>query len=33
MTGSGDKNVYGVNPTDMKLGWFDPLNNTLFDLQ
>lgn len=33
MAGSGDKNVYGVNPSDLKLGWFEPLNNTLFDLQ
>ncbi len=30
---SGDKNVYGVNPSDCKLGWFEPLNNTLFDLE
>ncbi|HUT45288.1 MAG TPA: type II secretion system protein [Sedimentisphaerales bacterium] len=29
----GDKNAYGVNSADMNLGWFEPLNNTLFDLQ
>jgi prepilin-type processing-associated H-X9-DG protein len=33
MASSGDKNVYGVNPSDFNLGWFEPLNNTLFDLQ
>ena len=33
MVGSGDKNVYGVNPSDFKLGWFEPLNNTPFDLE
>lgn len=29
----GDKNVYGVDSTDMKLGWFEPINNTPFDLE
>ncbi len=33
MAGSGDKNAYGVNSADMNLGWFEPVNNTLFDLQ
>jgi len=33
MTGSGDKNAYGVNPGDFGLGWFKPLNNMPFDLQ
>ena len=28
----GDKNVYGVNSPDMKLGFFEPINNTPFDL-
>lgn len=28
-----DKNVYGVDSADMKLGWFEPINNTLFDLK
>jgi len=26
-------NPYGVNSADMNLGWFEPLNNTQFDLQ
>jgi len=26
------KNVYGVNSADMKLGWFEPIDNTPFDL-
>lgn len=26
-------NAYSVNSTDMKLGWLEPINNTLFDLQ
>lgn len=30
---TGGKNTYGVNSTDMKLGWFEPVNNTLFDLE
>jgi prepilin-type N-terminal cleavage/methylation domain-containing protein/prepilin-type processing-associated H-X9-DG protein len=29
----GKKNAYGVNSMDMSLGWFEPVNNTLFDLQ
>ena len=28
-----DKNAYGVHSAEMKLGWFDPIDNTLFDLQ
>jgi prepilin-type processing-associated H-X9-DG protein len=28
-----DKNAYGVNSADMNLGWFEPLDNTPFDLQ
>jgi prepilin-type processing-associated H-X9-DG protein len=31
--GSGDKNAYSVSSADMSLGWFEPINNTLFDLQ
>ncbi|MHC4741403.1 MAG: prepilin-type N-terminal cleavage/methylation domain-containing protein [Planctomycetota bacterium] len=26
-------NVYGVDSAAMKLGWFDPVDNTLFDLE
>jgi prepilin-type N-terminal cleavage/methylation domain-containing protein/prepilin-type processing-associated H-X9-DG protein len=26
-------NAYGVNSADLNLGWFEPINNTLFDLQ
>lgn len=26
-------NAYGVNSANMNLGWFEPINNTLFDLQ
>jgi len=26
-------NVYGVDSADMKLGWFEPINNTPFDLK
>jgi len=33
MTKLGDKNVYGINSADMKLGWFVPINNTPFDLE
>jgi len=33
MAGSGEENVYGANPGDFKLGWFEPLDNTLFDLE
>lgn len=28
-----DKNAYGVRSADMKLAWFEPINNTLFDLE
>jgi len=28
-----DSNVYGVNSADMKLGWFEPIDNTPFDLK
>ncbi len=28
-----DENVYGVRSADMKLGWFEPTDNTLFDLR
>lgn len=27
------ENAYGVRSTDMKLGWFEPINNTPFDLE
>ena len=33
MAGSSGKNVYDAKPCDFKLGWFEPLNNTPFDLQ
>jgi len=33
MAGSGEENVYGAIPGDLKLGWFNPLDNTLFDLE
>jgi prepilin-type processing-associated H-X9-DG protein/prepilin-type N-terminal cleavage/methylation domain-containing protein len=33
MAGSSDKNVYDAKPCDFKLGWFEPLDNTLFDLE
>jgi len=26
-------NIYGVNSADMQLGWFEPIDNTLFDLK
>jgi len=26
-------NVYGVDSAEMKLGWFEPIDNTLFDLE
>jgi len=26
-------NVYGVDSAEMKLGWFEPVDNTLFDLE
>ncbi|MHC4324704.1 MAG: type II secretion system protein [Planctomycetota bacterium] len=28
-----DKNAYGIESADMNLGWFEPVNNTLFDLE
>jgi prepilin-type processing-associated H-X9-DG protein len=28
-----NKNVYGVDSANMKLGWFEPINNTPFDLE
>jgi prepilin-type processing-associated H-X9-DG protein/prepilin-type N-terminal cleavage/methylation domain-containing protein len=28
-----DENAYGVQSANMKLGWFEPINNTLFDLE
>jgi len=27
------KNVYGMNSSEMNLGWFDPVDNSLFDLK
>jgi len=33
MADFNDKNAYGVNSADMKLGWFEPIDNTLFDLK
>ncbi len=33
MSESEGKNVYGVDSTDMNLGWFEPINNTFFDLK
>ncbi len=27
------ENVYGVNSADVQLGWFEPLDNSLFDLK
>ena len=33
MAGFGDKNVYDVDSAEMKLGWFEPIDNTLFDLK
>jgi prepilin-type processing-associated H-X9-DG protein/prepilin-type N-terminal cleavage/methylation domain-containing protein len=27
------KNAYGVESADMKLGWFEPIDNSLFDLK
>ena len=26
-------NAYGINSIDMKIGWFDPINNSMFDLK
>ena len=28
-----DENIYGVRSANMKLGWFDPIDNTPFDLE
>ncbi len=28
-----NRNVYGVDSADMKLGWFEPIDNTPFDLK
>jgi hypothetical protein len=28
-----DKNAYGVNSNDMNLGWFAPLDNSMFDIK
>lgn len=33
MACSNGENTYGVNSTDMKLGWFEPIDNSLFDLE
>jgi prepilin-type N-terminal cleavage/methylation domain-containing protein/prepilin-type processing-associated H-X9-DG protein len=33
MAESDGENVYGVNSAEMKLGWFKPIDNTLFDLE
>ena len=33
MTDFSGVNVYGVKSADMRIGWFFPLNNSLFDLQ
>jgi len=33
LANSGSENTYGINSADMKLGWFEPVNNTLFDLE
>jgi prepilin-type N-terminal cleavage/methylation domain-containing protein/prepilin-type processing-associated H-X9-DG protein len=33
LTNSGGENTYGIYSADMKLGWFEPVNNTLFDLE
>ena len=30
---SGGKNTFGINSADMKLGWFEPVDNTPFDLE
>ncbi|MBN2182723.1 MAG: type II secretion system protein [Sedimentisphaerales bacterium] len=29
---SDEKNIYGINSNDVKIGWFEPIDNTLFDL-
>ena len=28
-----EENIYGVKSSDMMLGWFEPIDNTLFDLK
>ena len=33
MADFNEKNAYGVNSSDLDLGWFEPVNNTLFDLE
>ena len=33
MAGLAGKNAYGVDSADVKLGFFDPINNTPFDLE
>jgi len=33
MAGLDETNVYEVNSAQMKLGWFEPIDNTLFDLK
>jgi len=33
MAGFGDMNVYDVDSAEMKLGWFEPIDNTPFDLK
>jgi prepilin-type N-terminal cleavage/methylation domain-containing protein/prepilin-type processing-associated H-X9-DG protein len=33
MVARNDKNAYGVNSADMDLGWFAPLNNSMFDIK
>jgi prepilin-type N-terminal cleavage/methylation domain-containing protein/prepilin-type processing-associated H-X9-DG protein len=33
MAGFDEENVYGIRSADMKLGWFEPIDNTLFDLE
>jgi len=33
MAGLDGTNVYDVDSTKMKLGWFEPIDNTLFDLK
>jgi prepilin-type processing-associated H-X9-DG protein len=29
----GDKNAYGVDSGSLRLGWFEPIDNTPFDLE
>ena len=33
MAGFGEENVYGVESTELRLGWFEPVDNTPFDLE